>query len=94
MKRFLQSLPVTISTSVANTSVQSQVSVAPVLTTTSTPIRPRHNYSLRASAPSFSSGAATQSVFTVCHFEHGLGLSSQIKAPSSPAVTPQELFLL
>ena len=66
VKRFLQSLPVTSSNSVASTSVQLQVSSAPVLTTTSTP--KSTTCSLWASAPSFSPGAVTQSVFTIRYF--------------------------
>ena len=89
VKRFLQSLPVTSSNSVASTSVRLQVSSAPVLTTTSTP--KSTTCSLRASAPSFSAGAVTQSVFTVRHFEHGLGLPTRGEAPSSQAVTPTRI---
>ena len=69
VKRFLQSLPVTTSTSEASTSVQLQVSQTPPFTTTSTP--KSTSSSLHATAPSFSPGAVTQSVFTVRHFDHG-----------------------
>ena len=69
VKRFLQSLPVTTSTSEASTSVQFQVSQTPAFTTTSTP--KSTSSSLHATAPSFSPGAVTQSVFTVRHFDHG-----------------------
>ena len=86
VKRFLQSLPVSTSTSLANTSAQFQVPLAPVLTTTSTP--KSTTYSLRASAPSFSPGAVTQSVFTVRHLEHGHGLPTRGEVPSSQSVTP------
>ena len=86
MKRFLQSLPVPASTSVAYTQVQSQVSLAPVLTTTSTPKSAMS--SLRASAPSFSSAAVIQSIFTVHHFEPGHGLPTRGEVPSSQTVTP------
>ena len=86
VQRFLQSLPVSTSTSVANTSAQFQVPLAPVLTTTSTP--KSTTYSVRSSAPSFSPGAVTQSVFTVRHFEHGHGLPTQGEVPSSQTVTP------
>ena len=72
VKKFLQSLPVPASTSVAYTQVQSQVSLAPALTTTSTPKSTMSSF--RASAPSFSPAAVTQSVFTVRHFEPGHGL--------------------
>ena len=43
---------------------------------------------LRASAPSFSPAAVTQSVFTVCHFEHGHGLRTRGEVPSSQTVSP------
>ena len=86
VERFLQSLPVSTSTSLANASVQFQVPLAPVLSTTSTPKCTTH--SLRASASSFSPSAVTKSVFTVRHFEHGHGLSTQGEVPSSQTVTP------
>lgn len=86
VKRFLQSLPVPAGTSVAYMSVQSQVSLAPALTTTSTPKSTMCG--LRASAPSFSLAAVTQSVFTVCHFEHGHALPTRGEVPSSQTVTP------
>ena len=86
MKRFLQSLPVSTSTSVAYTSVQSQVSPAPALTTKSTP--KSTTCSLQASTPSFSPAAVTRSVFTVRHFEHGHGLPTQGEVLSSQTVTP------
>ena len=89
MKRFLQSLPVSTSTSVAYTSAQSQVSLAPALTTTSTPKSP--TCSLRVAAPSLSPAAVTQSVFTVRHFEHGLGLPTQGEVLSSQTVTPTRI---
>ena len=86
VQRFLQSLPVSTSTSLANTSAQFQVPLVPVLTTTSTP--KSTTYSLRSSAPSFSPGAVTQSVFTVRHFKHGHGLPTRGEVPSSQTVTP------
>ena len=89
VKRFLQSLPVSTSTSVAYSSAQSQVSLAPALTTTSTPKSP--TCSLRVAAPSFSPAAVTQSVFTVRHFEHGLGLPTQGEVLSSQTVTPTRI---
>ena len=76
---------VSTSTGVAYTSAQSQVSLAPALTTTSTPKSP--TCSLRVAAPSFSPAAVTQSVFTVRHFEHGLGLPTQGEVLSSQTVT-------
>ena len=69
----------------AYTSAQSQVSLAPALTTTSTPKSP--TCSLRVAAPSFSPAAVTQSVFTVPHFEHGIGLPTQGEVLSSLTVT-------
>ena len=89
VKRFLQSLPVTTIISVANTSVQFQTSLVPVLTTTFTPNST--TFSLQATAPSFSLGAVTQSVFTVRHFEHGHGLPTLGEVPSSQAVTPTRI---
>ena len=59
--QYLQSLPVTTSTSVGNTAVHPQASQAPVLTTTSTPRST--TCVLRASAPSFPTGAVTQTVY-------------------------------
>ena len=85
VERFLQSLPVSTSTSLTNTSVQSQVPLAPVLTTTSTP--KCTTQSLRASAPSFSP-SAVKSVFTVRHFEHGHGLPTRGEVPSFQTVSP------
>ena len=87
VKRFLQSLPVPTSANVASTSVQShtQVSLATVLTT-STP--KSTTCSLRATAPSFSPAAVTNSVFTVRHFEHSHSLPTQEEVPSSQTVTP------
>ena len=81
VKRFLQSLPVTTSTSEASTSVQLQVSQTPALTITPTPKSTSNN--LRVTAPSFSPGAVTQSVFTVRHFDHG-------HSPSTPGEVPNE----
>jgi len=52
VRRFLQSLPVTTSTSKASTSAQLQVSQTPALTTTSTP--KSMSSSLHATAPSLS----------------------------------------
>ena len=86
MERFLQSLPVSTSTSLVSTSVQFRVPLAPVLTTTYTP--KSTTYGLRASAPSFSPGAVTQSEFTVRHFEHGHGLPTRGEVPTSQTVTP------
>ena len=81
VKRLLQSLPVTTSTSEASTSVQLQVSQTPALTITSTHKSTSNN--LRATAPSFSPGAVTQSVFTVRHFDHG-------HSPPTPGEVPSE----
>ena len=69
VERFLQSLPVTTSTSEASTSVQLQAPQTLALTTTSTP--KSMSSSLLATALSFSPGAVTQSVFTVRHFDYG-----------------------
>ena len=55
VRQYLQSLPVTASTSVGNTAVHPQASQAPVLTTTSTP--KSSTCGLQASAPSFPTGA-------------------------------------
>ena len=79
MRRFLQSLPVTTSTSEASTSVQLQVSQTPPLATMSTP--KSTSSSLHVTAPSFSPGAVTQSVFTVRHFDHG-------HSPPTPGEVP------
>ena len=62
VRRFLQSLPVTTSISETSTSVQLQVSQTPALTTMPT------SSSLHVTAPSFSPGAVTQSVFPVRPF--------------------------
>ena len=84
MRRFLQSLTVTIRANETNTSVQSQVHVSqiPVLTIKSTP---KITCGLQASAPSFSPGAVTQTVFTVRHFEPELGLPIQTEAACTQA---------
>ena len=59
VRRFLQSLTVTIRANETNTYIQSQVHVSqtPVLTIKSTP---KITCGLQASAPSFSPGAVTQ----------------------------------
>ena len=85
VRRFLQSLPVTTSTSEVSTSVQLQVSQTPALTTTSTP--KSTSSSLHATAPSFSPGAVTQSVFTVRHFDHGHSPPTPGEVPSYEKVT-------
>ena len=85
VERFLQSLPVTTSTSEASTSVQLQVAQTPALTTTSTPKSTLS--SLHATAPSFSPGAVTQSVFTVRHFDHGHSPPTPGEVPSYENVT-------
>ena len=85
VRRFLQSLPVTASNSEASTSVQLQVSQTPALTTTSTP--KSMSSSLHATAPLFSPGAVTQSVFTVLHFDHGHSPPTPGEVPSYENVT-------
>ena len=89
VRRFLQFLPVTTSTSGASTSVQLQVSKTPALTTTSTP--KSMSSSLHATAPSFSPRAATQSVFTVHHFDHGHNLPTPGEVPSYEKVTSMRI---
>ena len=85
MERFLQSLPVTTSTSEASTSVQLQVPQTLALTTTYTP--KSTSSSLHATAPSFSPGAVTQSVFTIRHFDHGHSPPTPGEVPSYENVT-------
>ena len=92
VRRFLQSLPVTTSTSEASTSVKLQVSHTPALTITSSP--KSTSSSLHATAPSFSPGAATQSVFTVRHFDHGQSPPTPGEVPSYENVTSVKLILL
>ena len=70
VRQYLQSLQVTTSTSVGKTAVHPQASQAPVLTTTSTPTST--TCVLRASAPSFPTGAVTQTVYAGHYLEHGL----------------------
>ena len=60
VRQYLQSLPVTTSTSVGNTAVHPQASQAPVLTTTST--SKSTTCGLRALAHSFPTEAVTQTV--------------------------------
>ena len=79
VRRFLQSLPVPTGTNEASTSVQLQVFQTPAFTATSTP--KSRSGSLHATAPSFSPGAVTQSVFAVRHFDHG-------HSPPTPGEVP------
>jgi len=91
VKRFLQSLPVSTSTSVAYTSAQSQVSLAPALTTTSTPKSP--TCSLRVAAPSFSPAAVTQYLlFVILNMD--LAFLLKEKCLVLKLSHPQELILL
>ena len=86
VRQYLQSLPVTASTSVGNTAVHPQASQAPVLTTTSTP--KSTTCGLRASAPSFPTRAVTQTVYAGHYLEHELSYPTQRELPSSETMSP------
>ena len=86
VRQYLQSLPVTTSTSVGNTAVHPQASQAPVLTTTSTP--KSTTCGLRASAPSFPTGAVTQTVYAGHYLEHELSYPTQRELPNSETMSP------
>ena len=85
VRQYLQSLPVTTSTSVGDTAVHSQASQAPVLTTTSTQST---TCGLRASAPSFPTGAVTQTVYAGHCLEHELSYPTQRELPNSETMSP------
>ena len=86
VRQYLQSLPVTTSTSMGNIEVYSQASQAPVLTTTSTPRSTTCVF--RASAPSFPTGAVTQTVNAGHYLEHELSYPTQRELPHSETISP------
>ena len=73
VRLYLQSLPVTTSTSVGNTAVHPEASQAPVLST---------KCGLRASAPSFPTGAVTQTVYADHYLEHELSYPNEGESPN------------
>ena len=81
VRQYLQSLPVTTSTSVGNIAFHPQASQAPVLTTTSTP--KSTTCGLRASAPSFPTGAVTQIVYAGHYLEHHPILTTNVRKCAS-----------
>ena len=78
-------------TSVRNTEVHVQASLAPVLSSTSTP-KPTL-CGLRVSTPSFPSQAVTQTTYAGQCFEHGLSYSAQGELSISQIISLARPFI-